>query len=148
MRFPDLSAVDIDGRMLTVPDGLPRGPRAVVLAFEMAQRQEAARWLETLAATKRADLSVWQLIALSDGFREMRTYIENGKRRAIEDPERRKHTLVAYTDLGALAEKLALPTLSSCYAFLLDSRGLVYWRARCPIDEAVVGLFRGTLAQL
>jgi hypothetical protein len=150
LRFPTLSAVDLSGNAREIPDGLPRGPRAIVLAFEMLQRRSAAEWVARLDEVGREvrDLAVCELVVLSDGYRGMGEYIATSKRDAVPDAAMRERIFVAYTDLRAFSSELALPSLRDCCAFLLDERGIVYWRSTCPVDDGKLATFRSGLAKL
>jgi hypothetical protein len=55
---------------------------------------------------------------------------------------------VSFTDLRSLADWLALRTMDAVYAYLLDSRGLVYWRGAGEVDETQLGTARNALQRL
>ena len=55
-------------------------------------------------------------------------------RAGIVDPEARRHTLTAYTDLKALARELELPSLETIYLLLLSPEGTIVWRGEGPAD--------------
>ena len=56
-------------------------------------------------------------------------------RAGIPDPDARRHTLTAYTDLRAFAQALDLPSLDTIYLLLLDAEGEIVWRSSGEVTE-------------
>ncbi|NTU70867.1 MAG: DUF427 domain-containing protein [Coriobacteriia bacterium] len=68
-------------------------------------------------------------------------------RAGIPDPDTRRHTLTAYTDLGALAKDLAIENLDTIQLFLVDCSGTILWRAQGePSAESLRSLDSATAA--
>jgi hypothetical protein len=145
-RFPSVFAHDLEGRKIRIPEDLPSGPRIVVLAFERWHTDLIETWepgLRALEARCR-ELSIWEVPALSRLYLPARAFIDGGMRAGIVDPEARRHTLTAYTDLKALARQLELPSLETIYLMLLGPEGTIVWRGEGPVDvEQTTALEQG-----
>jgi hypothetical protein len=136
-RFPSVSARDLEGHEVRVPDDLPPAPRIVVLAFERWHQELIETWEPALEAleSRCRELSVWEVPALSRLYLPVRRLIDGGMRAGIADPDARAHTLTAYTDLAALARELDLPSRKTIYLLLLAPDGTIVWRGEGPVDE-------------
>jgi hypothetical protein len=150
MRFPHLEASDLEGRWYHLPDDLPHGPRALVLGFRHMHHRQMSEWVRRLEelGEEHPAMTVWRLAPLPDGYRVMRDFIHGGMREGVADLEQRQRMLVSFTDLRSLADWLALRTMDAVYAYLLDSRGLVYWRGAGEVDETQLGTARNALQRL
>ena len=135
-EFPSILAHSLEGKRIRLPEDLPSGPRVVVLAFQRWHTALIETWepaLQALEARCR-ELSVWEVPALSRLYLPARGFIDGGMRAGIVDPEARRHTLTAYTDLKALARELELPSLETIYLLLLGPEGTIVWRGEGPAD--------------
>jgi hypothetical protein len=131
MDFPALQVRDLEGVEYVIPDALPGGPHVIILAFQRWQQVLVERWkpgLEELAE-RHPGMQVWEVPSLSKGYRLFRGTIDGGMRAGIPDPDVRRHTLTAYTDVGALARALEISSLDTVQVFLVDCDGTVRWRA-------------------
>ena len=149
MRFPTIQTRDLEGADRTLPDGLPLGPRVLLLPFQRWHQLLVDGWsraLDPVRAEYRA-LSVWEVPALSQHYAMGRLFIDGGMRAGIPDLDVRLHTLTAYIDLPALTEALDLPSLDTVYVFLLDTDGEILWRGSGPVDEAGVASLGRALAR-
>jgi hypothetical protein len=137
VRFPDLAASDLEGRNITLPDDLPAGPRLVMIAFQRWHTLLLDGWTRALPPLSAAypDLTVWEVPALSRAYLPGRFWIDGGMRAGIPDPDARRHTLTAYTDLRALARNLDLPSFDTVYVLLLDAEGEIVWRTSGEVTE-------------
>lgn len=150
MLFPELSVRDLEGLSSILPDDLPAGPRVLIVAFQRWHQSLVDTWVPVLEAFERddPDLSVWEVPALSRTYSLARFYIDGGMRAGIPDPDAREHTLTAYTDLTALAEKLELPNLETIYVFLLATDGEMVWRGEGGATNESVAALCAALATL
>lgn len=149
-RFPQIKARDLEGRDVALPDDLPPTPRVVILAFKRRHMELIETWepvLETLESRCR-QLSVWEVPALSRVYLPMRGFIDGGMRSGITDPDARRHTLTAYTDLSSLAHDLGLPSLDTIYVLLLAPDGTIVWRGEGPADAEQTAAIRQAVEDL
>jgi len=143
MRFPRLETSDLDGRRRVVPDDLEGDVRVIVLAFQRWHTALIDTWLPLLRSVEARDprVTVWEIPALSRVYLPGRFYIDGGMRAGTPDPEDRRHTLTAYTDLGGLASDLGLPGFKTIHLYVLDPTGEIVWQARGELSEdAAAGL--------
>ena len=138
MRFPVLETHDLEGTPRTLPDGLPTGPRVILLPFQRWHQLLVDGWSRELDTLRRAhpDLTVWEVPALSSHYAVGRFFIDGGMRAGISDLNVRLHTLTAYVDLTELAKALELPSFDTVYVLLLNGAGEIVWRGSGAVDEA------------
>ena len=131
MEFPALSVRDLEGTHHTIPDDLPGGPHVLVVAFQQWHQSIVDRWKPPLKelADRHPGTQVWEVPSISRGYRLFRSGIDGGMAAAIPDVRVRRHTLTAYTDLGALARDLDIHSLDTVHVFLVDCSGHVLWTA-------------------
>jgi hypothetical protein len=137
-KFPSVTAHDLEGHDVRVPEDLPAGPRLVILAFQRWHTELIETWepaLQSLAARCR-ELTVWEVPALSRLYLPARAFIDGGMRAGISDADARLHTLTVYTDLAALARKLELSSLETIHLLLVAPDGTILWQGRGAADEA------------
>jgi hypothetical protein len=143
MDFPPLKVRDLEGTDHTIPYDLPGGPHVIVLAFQQWHQAVVERWkpwLEVLAE-RHPGTEVWEVPSISRGYRLFRSGIDGGMAAAIPDVGTRRHTLTAYTDLGALGRALELPSFETVYVFLIDCEGHILWSTSGePSEELLDGL--------
>jgi hypothetical protein len=140
MQFPRLTARDLEGRTVEVPEGLSGAANLVVLAFQRDHQDPIETWLPHFALLEEQfpGLEVWELPALSRSYRIWRGAIDGGMRAGIPDRRVRRHTLTAYLNLGDLQRSLELPDLDDIYLLLVDRSGDVRWRGRGGYSEATL----------
>jgi len=129
--FPALRVRDLEGTRRTIPDDLPGGPHVLVVAFQRWHQSIVDRWkppLEALAK-RHPGTEVREVPSISRGYRLFRSGIDGGMAAAIPDVSVRRHTLTAYTDLGALARDLGIHSFDTVHVFLVDCSGHVLWTA-------------------
>ena len=139
-KFPSITARDLEGGEVRVPEDLPAGPRIVILAFRRSHTRLIETWepaLQSLEARCR-ELSVWEVPALSRLYLPARSFIDGGMRMGIVDKDARLHTLTAYTNLTTLARELDLPSLDTIYLLLVDPDGTILWQGEGSVDEGQV----------
>jgi hypothetical protein len=130
MRFPTISARDLEHHEYTLPDDLPGTWRIVLMPFKRWQQIVVSAWtaaLEPLTSV-HADLTVWEVPTLSRMWAPARAYIDGGMKAGIPDLDVRLHTLTAYTSLEDVARALDIQGFDAVQVFLLDADGEIVWR--------------------
>lgn len=132
MQFPKMTARDLEGRTVEIPDGLSGAVNLVVLAFQRDHQQPIETWLPHFVRLEEMypGLEVWEVPALSRGYRIWRGVIDGGMRAGIPDSNVRRHTLTSYLDLRDLQRALGLPDLGDIHLYLVDRSGSVRWQGR------------------
>lgn len=150
MEFPPLKVRDLEGTEHVIPHDLPGGPHLVMMAFQQWHQTIVDRWKPPLLALAEAHAGteVWEVPSISRGYRLFRSGIDGGMAAAIPDVDARRHTLTAYTDLGALARELRLESLDTVHVYLVDCSGHVLWQAEGdPTAELLAALEAAMPAQ-
>jgi hypothetical protein len=149
MEFPALEVRDLEGEKHVIPHGLTGGPHVILLAFEQWHQRLVDLWKPLLepVAERHPGMEVWEVPSISRGYRLFRPGIDGGMRAGIPDPDVRKHTLTAYTDLRALAKDLELPSLDTIYVFLVDCGGNILWRTSGEPTEGAVAELESALPE-
>lgn len=139
-KFPSVTAHDLEGHQVRVPEDLPAGPRIVILAFQRWHTELVETWEPALHSleTRCRELSVWEVPALARLYLPARTFIDGGMRAGTVDADARLHTLTVYTDLSALARKLELSSLETIHLLLLAPDGTILWQGRGAADEVQI----------
>ena len=147
MQFPRLTARDLEGRTVEIPDDLSGAFNLVVLAFQRDHQHPVETWLPHFARLQEAypGLEVWEVPALSRGYRIWRGAIDGGMRAGIPDPVVRRHTLTSYLNLRDLQRTLDLPDLGDIHLYLLDGTGLIRWQGRGGYSEATLAALNAAL---
>ena len=129
MQFPALQVRDLEGVDYVIPDELPGGPHVIILAFQQWHQLVVNKWKPPLKniAERHPGTEVWEVPSISRGYRLFRSSIDGGMRAGIPDPDVRRHTLTAYTDLGQLANALGIDSLDTVQVFVVDCDGTVRW---------------------
>jgi hypothetical protein len=92
-----------------IPHGLTGGPHVIIMAFQQWHQALVNAWsphLERISA-EHPGMEVWEVPSISKGYRLFMSGIDSGMRADIPDPDVRRHTPTAYTDLNALARPRA-----------------------------------------
>jgi hypothetical protein len=131
MQFPALKVRDLEGTDYVIPHGLPGGPHVVIIAFQQWHQMLVNLWVPGLQeiAGRHSGMEVWEVPSISQGYRLFRGGIDGGMRAGIPDPDTRRHTLTAYTDIGHLARDLEIDSTETIHVFLVDCSGNILWRA-------------------
>ena len=143
MDFPALHVRDLEGTDYVIPDDLPGGPHVIVVAFQQWHQMIVDRWKPLLEAIaqRHPGTEVWEVPSISRGYRLFRSGIDGGMRAGIPDVNVRRHTLTAYTDLGALAKALEIESFETVHLFVVDCDGTVRWSGEGePSPEALAEL--------
>lgn len=148
MRFPSISARDLERTDYTLPDDLPGAWRIVLMPFKRWQQIVVGAWtaaIEPLTAA-HPELTVWEVPTLSNAWAPARSYIDGGMRAGIPDIDVRRHTLTAYTPLNQVAKELDIPSFDEVQVFLLDATGEIVWRGAGDPDTAKASALADALA--
>ena len=148
MRFPSISARDLENADYVLPDDLPGTWRLVLMPFKRWQQIVVGAWIEALEplTTAYPELTVWEVPTLSSAWTAARGYIDGGMRAGIPDVDVRRHTLTAYTPLNHVAKELDIPSFDEVQVFLLDAAGEIVWRSAGEPDTGKATALADVLA--
>ncbi|MCL5735243.1 MAG: hypothetical protein M1274_06570 [Actinobacteria bacterium] len=150
VRFPNVSARNLEGGKVEVPGDLTGAANLLVLASSREHQHPVETWLPRLSALKEdfPKLETWRLVVLPRGYRFMRGAIEGGLRAGVTDRVARQRTLVSFIDLDDLRRPLGLPDMVDIHLYLLDASGTVRWEGRAGYSPAALSGLTAVLAGL
>ena len=130
-RFPTITSAALSGRRYSLPRDFEGRANVVLIAFRREQQRDVDTWLPTaraLAADNR-ELRFYELPTISRGYVLLRPVIDGGMRGGIPDSATRDLTITLYTDVGRFRRALGLASDRTIHTLLVDSAGVVRWRA-------------------
>lgn len=138
MRFPSVSAANLEGRKFNLPADFEGELNVVFVAFKQWQQVWVNRWLafaKPLAA-RFADARVYELPVLPLYGAIQRWWIDNGMRMGIPDRKVREATITIYTDKPAFRAALDMLSEDTVYALIVKRDGSVLWRESGEFTDA------------
>lgn len=126
--FPQITAKNLNGDEVTLPDALAGNPGLVLVAFKQRQQTNVNTWLFQLERIESMIEGVQVIETPTISGKKwgwMAGFIDNGMRSGIPDLEGRARTITLFTDVGAFREALGLETEDSIYAVMLDEQSRV-----------------------
>jgi len=133
-RFPPVRATNLEGAEVLLPGGLEGDPSVVIVAFERHQQSEVDSWMPWLEGLREQPprLEVYELPAIARRWLPVRRFIDGGMRAGIPEPEIRRRTLTAYTDIRALTDELRIQSTSTIAVLVVSPGGGILWSGRGP----------------
>ncbi len=152
-RFPELTAENLLGERISIPDDLPGELRVVFIAFYQRQQPAVNTWLAAGDALE-ADypgLRYFEFPTIAWPYRVMKPVIDNGMRSGIPSDAARGRTITLFTRVGRFVEATGLPGTDQIAVLLLDGEGRIRWRAtgvrtderEAALREAIEGVRAG-----
>lgn len=136
LAFPVLSARNLQGVDVTLPDAF-EGARNVVLVAFQRHHQELVDswvpWLERRAATD-PDLRFYEIPTIGRLWAPMRPFIDGGMAAAIREPVILQRTLTVYGDVNRITRPLGIEDRSTIAVFLVERGGAVRWHGTGRFD--------------
>lgn len=141
-RLPKVSTRDLNGVRRTLPDGRLS---VLLVAYERWQQFEVDSWVPSLKALERMydEVGYYELPVVGRIDPLKRRRLDFFMRRGIPDAETRARTLTFYADAPGFREPLGIPDEDHVAVLLVDTDGLVLWRASGPFT---LGAERGLRA--
>jgi hypothetical protein len=137
LRFPQVAAVDLAKRPVTLPRDFLGQRNLVLIAFQRQQQKDVDTWLKHLKQFEDADpaLRCYELPVIARVNPVARWFIENGMRGGISSQQQREHTITLYLDKGPFRAALGIADENQIHVLLLDRDGSILWRAEGIFDE-------------
>ncbi|MEQ9206451.1 MAG: hypothetical protein RLN78_03710 [Phycisphaerales bacterium] len=126
--FPQITAKNLNGDEITLPDDLSGNPALVLVAFKQRQQINVNTWLDRLELIESTIEGVRVIETPTISGKKwgwMAGFIDGGMRSGIPDPEARARTITLFTDVGAFREALGIETEDSIHAVMLDGQSRV-----------------------
>ena len=136
--FPDLTASNLGGRAMHLPEDFEGRLNLVLIAFQRHQQSDVDSWLEPgrRLAAEFPTLACYELPVIGKMNPLFRRFIANGMRSGIPDHKARTATITLHLDKPAFRRSLQLPGEDRVHALLVDRKGAVHWRAEGRCTDA------------
>jgi hypothetical protein len=141
--FPRLSARNLCGEDVTLPDGFDGDRNVVMVAFQRGQQELVDSWVPWLEDRALTDpgLRFFEIPTIGRIWAPVRNFIDGGMAAAIRDPVVLRRTLTVYGDITRVTRPLGIVDRSTISVFLVDRTGSVRWVGRGGFDpEAAASL--------
>jgi hypothetical protein len=129
MAFPKLSARNLEGLDVTVPDAFEGDRNIVLVAFQRHHQDLVDSWITWLEEHAAADpgLRFYELPTIGRIWAPVRNFIDGGMAAAIREPVVLRRTLTVYGDVSKLTAPLGIEDRSTIALFLVDRSDRVLW---------------------
>lgn len=136
LTFPVLSARDLEGRDVTVPDAFEGARNVVLVAFQRHHQQLVDSWVPWLEQQAASDegLRFYELPTIGRLWAPMRPFIDGGMAAAIREPVILRRTLTIYGDVNRVTRPLGIADRSTIAVFLVEQGGAVRWQGTGGFD--------------
>ncbi len=137
MKFPEVTATNLNKQKFHLPQDLAGELNVVVVAFQRWHQDLVDTWIPSLQtlAYQHPQLRVYELPTMPSFNPFVRFMIDSGMRGGIPDRSVRAATLCIYTDLDRFTRSIEIPNLETIHLFLLDRSGEVLWRTTGGYDQ-------------
>jgi len=150
VRFPALTARDLEGRSLSLPDDLATEPSILLIAFQRWHQSLIDGWRVFLehAEERFPNARVYELIVLSRTYSPARPFIDGGIRSGVTESAVRRGVLTLYIDIRDFQRSLEIASTETICVLILDPAGEVAWNHEGAIDQHGADGIITTLARL
>jgi hypothetical protein len=137
VRFPTLTARDLEGGSLTLPDDVIGSPCVLLIAFQRWQQSLVDGWTVFLehAEERFPSMDVYEVAVLSRVYVPARPLIDGGMRSGVAEPSKRTRTLTVYTDVRGFLRSLGVLSTETIQVVVLDHNGHAVWDHEGAIDQ-------------
>lgn len=147
-NFPRLSASNLEGETLRLPEGFAGDRNLLLIAFQRDQQKNVDTWLHEMKRFQSSPSFQYYELPTIDRLNPVaRWFINNGMRRGIPDHNARARTITLFLDKPSFRKALSIPDEKRISAILIDRSGQVLWRAEGDFDEAKAASLQRVLAR-
>ncbi len=124
--FPNLSGIDLEGKMRELPQAFDKKINIVVVAFKREQQENVNGWIKVAdeIMLKNSDVGFYELPVIYELGSWKRSFINNGMRRGVVGEQARKRTITVYTDRQKFFEMMKMEE-NKIYLLVIDSSGKI-----------------------
>jgi hypothetical protein len=137
LTFPELSARNLQGLEVTVPDAFGGARNVVIVAFQRNHQGLVDSWVPWLErrATTDPGLRFFEIPTIGRLWAPMRPFIDGGMAAAIREPVILQRTLTVYGDVNRITRPLGIEDRSTIAVFLVEKGGAVRWHGTGRFDD-------------
>jgi len=147
MRFPELTAETLSGEKITFPDDVNAQVNILILVFEQNSQELVDTWAKIILDEyePQADISYYEIPMISYWWKPIGWQIDNWMREGIPK-DYHDNTATFYGNRSPYFDTLEMNDKSSCYLFLLDKEGNIFFRTEGPRTPQKEATFRQAIA--
>ena len=125
---PKMTAADLNGRALTLPDDMVGDPAVWVVAFDRAHQSQVDRLfgLVQQAMVASPNVVTWEVPVIENPGAIGRWFIDNGMRSGIPKKETRAKVVTLYVpDRATWLREMGIASVDQAYAVLINRNGKI-----------------------
>lgn len=130
-RFPSFEGKALTGQKFVVPESLGKPHNLLLVAFKREQQEDVDTWIPRLEKVEdeNDDFAFYEFPILPEMNAMARWFIYRGMRGGIASERARARTVTFHLDKREFRDRLRIDSEEFIHAFLVDSTGVVIWRA-------------------
>ena len=149
-KFPNLTARNLGGKMVTLPNEFPGELTLVLITFEHDHQREANTWLDAAPELlkKFPGIPCFQVAVINKEYKLGRFVLDRMMRSEISNREQWARTVTAYIDKAAFDRALQIFSEEKTAVLLVDRKGTVLWREQGIYYDLKGNTLKAKLASL
>lgn len=130
-RFPNISARNLEGLGVNLPEAFAGQRNVVIVAFEREHQPAVDSWVPWLEQQSESDpeLQFYEIPTIGQIFAPARNLIDGRMAAIIRDPIILRRTMTVYGDVSKLTEPLGIVDRSTITVLVVQSDGSVTFSA-------------------
>jgi hypothetical protein len=138
IRFPSIEGKALTGERFAVPENLTKPHNLLLVAFQRKQQEDVDTWIPRLEKVEDAneDFTFYEFPVLPEMNMMARWFIYHGMRSGITSDRARVRTVTFHLNKEEFRKSLGIDSEDIIHVFLVDSTGMVTWRASGTWSEA------------
>lgn len=135
-RFPETSGKDLLRRSRNLPADFAGDLNIVLVAFQQWQQRQVDSWVPFLRTLENSmsSLRYYELPVIQQMNWLSETFINEGMRAGIPDPDTRERTITLYLDKTAFRQALGLDSEDTIHIVVTNRYGQVFGRLHGAFD--------------
>jgi hypothetical protein len=125
--FPTVTADDLNGRSVTLPQGFPGETTIVFIAYKQNQQPLVDGWVRALGLDPSIGAEFVEIPVVGVGTRLIRPIVDNGMRSGIVDPALRARTITLYESPELVNTPLGFSGRGAIRVLVVRRNGQVLW---------------------
>lgn len=127
--FPTVTAEDLNGRSVTLPQDFPGETTIVFIAYKRNQQQLVDGWISALELDPSIGAEFVEIPVVGVGARLIRPIVDNGMRSGIVNPALRARTITLYENPELVNAPLGFLGRDTIRILVVRRDGQVIWSA-------------------
>ena len=135
--FPKISAKNLEGDSLELPNDLDGKVNILIIAFRREQQSLVDEWIQYLEGhiQKNPHVALYEIPTIHFSYLPLRWMIDGGMRAGIADKKARERTITLYINKNKFKKHLDIEDENTIYIILIDKDGNLIWKTDGNITE-------------